>query len=84
LVIYLLSLLVKGLTSTQRIKRVTLALGAHVSKTEQYTKLRNSLASLEGVIEAIIDPLDAAIYLKVDAKRFDSEQAEKLIQAQSV
>lgn len=79
IVIFLLSLIVKGLTSTQLIKRVTIKLNEDQIETDNLMQLRVSFSELVGVQEAIVDPLDAAVYLKVDAKLFDMQQAEQLV-----
>lgn len=78
-VIFLLSLTMKGLANIERIKRVTLMLGdIGVNKTANVGIL-NDLKRLAGVKEALIDDIDEAIYLKVDAKLFDIEQAKQII-----
>jgi len=82
IVIFLLSLSLKGLSSVQQIKRVTLKLNAHNITTQSHADLLSKLYILNGVKEAVIDPIDAAVYLKVDAKAFNIQEAEKLIDTQ--
>lgn len=78
IVIFLLSLSVKGLSSAQRIKRVTLAINTLTITPQSHAELLSKLHNLSGVKEAVIDPIDAAVYLKVDAKAFNLQDAERL------
>jgi MFS family permease len=91
-IIFLLSLIAKGLTSVERIKRVTLNLAllneSVLKETSRATVIEQQLAllsgqinALTGVKEALADPIESAIYLKVDAKTFDIDSAYKLIEA---
>ena len=87
-VIVILNFIAKGLTSTERIKRVTLSIREQVDNqyefnNEHISALRNKLSQLNGVKEAIIDLQDAAVYLKVDAKQFEQDQAEQIISLQA-
>lgn len=79
IVIFLLSLTFRGLTSAERLKRVTLALESHTITQNNHTELLSTLKSLIGVKEVVLDSLDAAIYLKVDANTFDANEAQRLI-----
>ncbi|WP_432277221.1 MFS transporter [Glaciecola petra] len=78
-VIFLLSLTMKGLANIERIKRVTLMLGDTGVTMNTNASILNELRGLAGVKEALIDDIDDAIYLKVDAKLFDIEQAKQII-----
>lgn len=80
--IFLLSLLAKGLASTQRIKRVTLRLEDCHKDTQSMLALRDKIKCMDGVQEVLADPTENAMYLKVDAKAFKIETARALIKAQ--
>ena len=75
-VIFLLSLTLKGLANIERIKRVTIKLGDSADNKNANSSMLNDLRQLAGVKEALLDDIEAAIYLKVDASRFDIEQAK--------
>ena len=81
-VIFLLSLIAKGLTSTERIKRVTLRLEKSHIENKNLVDLRKKISSLSGVKEVVADPSENAMYLKVDAKTFDMTKAQALIKEQ--
>ena len=86
LVIFLLSLITKGLAGTERLKRITLkpdGLSPHDEHTvtKMLQQWSSSLNNVNGVREAIADIDDKAIYLKVDANSFDMEEANKIIKA---
>jgi MFS family permease len=82
-VIFLLSLMTKGLTSTQQIKRVTLMLENRHKESQNLLGLRDKINRMAGVQEVIADPLENAMYLKVDAKIFEIDVAEALIKEQN-
>jgi MFS family permease len=82
-VIFLLSLIAKGLASTQQIKRVTLRLQSNQSLAPSLLEIRNKINSMAGVQEVLADPSESALYLKVDAKIFDLDEANALIKAQN-
>lgn len=81
-VIFLLSLIAKGLTSTERIKRVTLRLESSHIEHQNLVDLRKQISNLSGVKEVVADASENAMYLKVDAKTFDMTKAQALIKAQ--
>jgi MFS family permease len=82
-VIFLLSLIAKGFTSTERIKRVTLRLEKRHIEYKNLVSLRKQISSLSGVKEVVADPSENAMYLKVDAKTFDMTTAKALIKEQN-
>ncbi|MFT6267474.1 MAG: MFS family permease [Alphaproteobacteria bacterium] len=82
-VIFLLSLIAKGLTSTQQIKRVTLKLENRHKESQNLLDLRDKINSMAGVQEVVADPIENAMYLKVDAKIFEIDVAEALIKEQN-
>jgi MFS family permease len=82
-IIFILSLIAKGFTSVERIKRVTLRLEkSHIEYTN-LIDLRKQIGSLSGVKEVVVDPTENAMYLKVDAKSFDMTTAKALIKEQN-
>jgi len=81
-VIFLLSLIAKGLTSTEQIKRVTLKFESNRFSQQSLRNLRDQINSISGVKEVVADVSEGAMYLKVDAKTFDLTQAQSLITAQ--
>jgi len=80
--IFLLSLIAKGLTSTEQIKRVTIKLESNHIKHHDLIGLRDQINNLSGVKEVVADASENAMYLKVDAKIFDMTKAQALIKAQ--
>jgi predicted MFS family arabinose efflux permease len=81
--IFLLSLIAKGLASTQQIKRVTLRLENTDVDESNLLHLSGQIKSMAGVQEVLPSPVDKAIYLKVDAKIFELDKAKALIKAQN-
>ena len=81
-VIFLLSLIAKGLTSTEQIKRVTIKLESNHINHHDLIGLRDQINNLSGVKEVVADASENAMYLKVDAKTFDMTKAQALIKAQ--
>jgi MFS family permease len=82
-IIFILSLIAKGFTSVERIKRVTLRLEkSHIEYTN-LIDLRKQIGSLSGVKEVVVDPTENAMYLKVDTKSFDMTTAKALIKEQN-
>lgn len=79
IVIFLLSLCVKGLVNIESIKRITLKLENKDAINNAGASTVEKLKQLAGVKEALIDNVEAAVYLKVDAKKFDIEQAKQII-----
>ena len=79
IVIFLLSLLARGLASVEKIKRVTLPLPSLNKDSQSIEHLQVALGKQQGVKEVIIDMLDNAVYLKVDAKQFALAEAKALI-----
>jgi MFS family permease len=82
-VIFLLSLVAKGLASTQRIKRVTLLLENSHMQAQRLLVLRDQINTLAGVQDVVVEPTEKAMYLKVDAKIFEIEKAKPFIEAQN-
>lgn len=82
-IIFLLSLIAKGFTSVERIKRVTLRLENSHIENENLASLRKQISSLSGVKEVVADPSENAMYLKVDAKSFNMTEAQALIKEQN-
>ena len=82
-VIFLLSLIAKGLASTQRIKRVTLRLDNNNFDAHHLQAMRLKMNAMAGVQEVLVDPIENAMYLKVDAKLFDIGKAKALITSQN-
>jgi MFS family permease len=78
-VIFLLSLMVKGLTSVDKIKRVTISLNTVDKNPQALFELHAALSKQNGVKEVIIDNIDYAAYLKVDAKLFNLADAQHLV-----
>lgn len=92
--IFLCSLITRGLASTEWVKRVTLTYsqiltenavkGANATSAlsiSQVTDLAKKLRLLAGVKDVTADPGDMAFYLKVDAKQFKLSQAQALLQS---
>lgn len=79
IVIFLLSLIAKGLTSVDKIKRVTITLTRTNRNAHALMELTNILNKQKGVKEVIIDDIDNAVYLKVDAKLFSLVDAQTLV-----
>jgi MFS family permease len=81
--IFICTLVTRGLAVAERIKRVTLRFskGNEDIGIEALKTLTRQLEDLPGVRDVIADPLDMAFYLKVDAKAFSLNQAEQLIYA---
>lgn len=88
LVIFLLSLITKGLTGTERIKRIVIK-PENISLTDAQTakqQLQNwslLLTNLDGVREATADNDDHAIYLKVNEKVFEMAEAQRILNESS-
>ena len=82
LVIFIGMILAAGIQSAKRVKRVTLKIpaGAAWTKETDYSNIQQALSSIEQVHDVSIDLVEQAIYLKVDSKGFDLEQAKALIQ----
>jgi MFS family permease len=82
LVIFIGMILAAGIQSAKRVKRVTLKIpaGAAWTKEADYSNIQQALSSIEQVHDVSIDLVEQAIYLKVDSKGFDLEQAKALIQ----
>lgn len=82
LVIFIGMILAAGIQSAKRVKRVTLNIpaGAAWTKGTDYSNIQQELSSIEQVHDVSIDLVEQAIYLKVDSKGFDLEQAKALIQ----
>lgn len=78
--IFLLSLLGKGFTGVQRIKRVTLSLQIRHVEAHSIVDIQQRIESLIGVKEVVIDLDDLAMYLKVDAKAFNMTQAQQILE----
>lgn len=76
--IFLLSLVAKGLTSAEKIKRITLKLDKSHLDHNNLAGLQKQISNLVGVKEAVVDASENAIYLKVDAKTFDLTKAQAL------
>ena len=79
MIVFLLSLISKGLTSVDKIKRVTLALTIANKSQLALEELRRRLSNQVGVKEVIVDDIEHAVYLKVDAKLFNLEKAQALV-----
>ncbi|WP_371193507.1 MFS transporter [Glaciecola sp. SC05] len=92
--IFVCSLITRGLASTERVKRVTLtynnnlntdsissANAASVLSISQVTELADKLRSLAGVKDVTADLDEMSFYLKVDAKQFNLSQAKALLQS---
>lgn len=89
--IFICSLMTRGLAAAERIKRVTLMFTRGVITTgtdatdpdatsiETLQNLSQKLKQLPGVKDVIADPIDMAFYLKVDAKSFNLVQAQQVI-----
>ena len=87
LVIFLLSLITKGLAGSERLKRITLKPDglSPLSQQEATALLQQwsiSLSGLAGVREAKADIDDNAIYLKVDVKTFDMSAANAILKTE--
>jgi hypothetical protein len=92
--IFICSLITRGLASTERVKRVTLTYN-QIQKSDanngadqrpalslsQVTELANKLQALAGVKDVTADAEALAFYLKVDAKQFNLAQAQALLQS---
>ncbi len=78
-VIFLLSLIAKGFTSTERIKRVTLVLEKRHVDATILKELSREVSALAGVQEALVSPSELVMYLKVNEKTFDMAQAQALL-----
>ncbi|MFC4701084.1 MFS transporter [Glaciecola siphonariae] len=94
ILIFVCSLITRGLASTERVKRVTLSLtnlhnedtsNEHNSDSNRLlsrmTELTKQLQKLDGVKDVSADPTEGAFYLKVDAKQFNLSQAQALLQS---
>jgi MFS family permease len=86
--IFMCSLITRGLAAAERIKRVTLMFtktsdetGFDTVSTETLESVSQKLKKLPGVKDVIADPIDMAFYLKVDAKSFNLGQAQQVISA---
>ena len=90
--IFICSLITRGLASTERVKRVTLsyrvlsdvsvgdeATNATDLSATQVTEIANKLKLLVGVKDINVDPYEQVFYLKVDAKQFSLAQARALL-----
>lgn len=90
--IFICSLITRGLASAERVKRVTLSYksleqaesinSAHVDavlSVSQVTEMLDKLQSLAGVKDVTADIDEMAFYLKVDANLFSLSQAKALL-----
>ena len=66
----------KGLHSTELLKRYTLPLNGHGESSQQ---LGRKLAELKGVKDITLVPEQQIVYLKVDGSHFDLRQARQLV-----
>jgi MFS family permease len=83
IVIFLLSLVAKGLANTQQIKRVTLLIDDRHKEAQSMLELGDEINNLAGVKEVLFDPTENVMYLKVDAKIFEIDVAQALIKEQN-
>jgi MFS family permease len=92
--IFICSLITRGLASTERVKRVTLMYNPNSTADSinsakapvapsilQVTELADKLRSLAGVKDVTADLDEMSFYLKVDAKQFNLSQAQALLQS---
>ncbi|WP_395339818.1 MFS transporter [Ningiella sp. W23] len=86
MVIFLCVLITKGLASAERLRRVTLPFKNTLPDTETVrtnihsnpTDISKALSDLPGVKDVHADDEDQVFYLKVDAKRFNIQQAKDI------
>lgn len=67
-------LIIRGLSATNRLKRYTLKTN-HQTPTQAFQQL----SELEGVMDVTVVSDEQVIYLKADAKRFDIQQAKRVL-----
>lgn len=79
--IFLCTLITRGLAAAERIKRVTLMFAEKKDNKgiNDISPITRQLKELPGVRDVIADPIDMAFYLKVDAKSFNLGQAQQVV-----